>query len=146
MEKLEDIIFYTIDKGIRSYRMYAQKRLRENGFTITIDQWLVLKVLTENPEMMQQEIAEKVFKDNASVTRIINLLVKAGYLIRKINKADRRKSNLEVTLKGNQIIEEIQSLVEENRANALKGINQKELETVQKVLTQIAENTQQSPS
>ena len=145
MEKLEDIIFYTIDKGIRSYRMYAQKRLKENGFTITIDQWLVLKVLTENPKMMQQEIAEKVFKDNASVTRIINLLVKAGYLIRKTNKADRRKSNLEVTLKGNQIIKEIQGLVEENRANALKGINQKELETVQKVLTQIAENTQQSP-
>src|SRR5690606_15576283 len=102
--------------------MYAQKRLRENGFTITIDQWLVLKVLTENPEMMQQEIAEKVFKDNASVTRIINLLVKAGYLIRKINKTDRRKSSLEVTSKGVQIIEEIQSLVEENRANALKGI------------------------
>jgi len=125
--------------------MYAQKRLKENGFTITIDQWLVLKVLTENPKMMQQEIAEKVFKDNASVTRIINLLVKAGYLIRKTNKADRRKSNLEVTLKGNQIIKEIQGLVEENRANALKGINQKELETVQKVLTQIAENTQQSP-
>lgn len=145
MERLEDIIFYTIDKGIRSYRMYAQKRLRENGFTITIDQWLVLKVLTENPEMMQQEIAEKVFKDNASVTRIINLLVKAGYLIRKINKTDRRKSSLEVTSKGVQIIEEIQSLVEENRANALKGINQKELEMVQKVLTQIAENTQQSP-
>lgn len=143
MEKLENIIFYTIDKGIRTYRMYAQKRLRENGFTITIDQWLVLKVLTENPGVMQQEIAERVFKDNASVTRIIELLVKADYLERKTNATDRRKSNLKVTSKGKKIISDVQNVVLENRANALQGISQTELETVQRVLLKITENCQE---
>ncbi len=143
LEKLENIIFYTIDKGIRTYRMYAQKRLREFGFQITIDQWLVLKVLTENPGIMQQEIAERVFKDNASVTRIIELLVKADYLERKINPDDRRKSNLKVTSKGRKIISEVQNVVLENRANALSGITQAELETVQRVLLKITENCQE---
>lgn len=143
LEKLENIIFYTIDKGIRTYRMYAQKRLREYGFQITIDQWLVLKVLTENPGIMQQEIAERVFKDNASVTRIIELLVKADYLERKINPDDRRKSNLKVTSKGKKIISDVQKVVLENRANALSGITQAELETVQRVLLKITENCQE---
>lgn len=143
LEKLGNIIFYTIDKGIRTYRMYAQKRLREFGFQITIDQWLVLKVLTENSGIMQQEIAERVFKDNASVTRIIELLVKADYLERKINPDDRRKSNMKVTLKGKKIISDVQNVVLENRANALSGISQAELETVQRVLLKITENCQE---
>ena len=143
MEKLENIIFYTIDKGIRTYRMYAQKRIREHGFEITIDQWLVLKVLTENPGALQQKIAERVFKDNASVTRIIDLLVKADYLERKANPDDRRKSNLKVTSKGKKIISDVQKVVLENRANALSGISQAELETVQRVLLKITENCQE---
>ena len=143
LEKLDDIIFYTLDKSIRTYRMYAQKRLREFGFEITIDQWLVLKALTENPGILQQEIAAKVFKDNASVTRIIELLAKADYLERKINPDDRRRSNLKVTLKGKKIISDVQNVVLENRANALSGISQTELETVQRVLLKITENCQE---
>lgn len=143
LEKLDDIIFYTLDKSIRTYRMYAQKRLREFGFEITIDQWLVLKALTENPGILQQEIAAKVFKDNASVTRIIELLAKADYLERKINPDDRRRSNLKVTSKGKKLISDIQNLIVENRANALQGISHSELETIQRVLLKITENCQE---
>ncbi|MBA5629657.1 MarR family winged helix-turn-helix transcriptional regulator [Moheibacter lacus] len=140
MEKLEDIIFYSMDKTIRSYRMYAQKKLKENGFKITIDQWLVIKVLMENPGISQQSIAEKVFKDNASVTRIIELLVKSGYLKRTENQLDRRKSSLKITSSGKKIIADVQELVKRNRSIALQGIDQKELEILQNLLTKISTN------
>lgn len=140
VEKLENIIFYTIDKSIRTYRTFAQKRLRENGFKITIDQWLILKVMTENPGISQQEIAERVFKDNASVTRMIELLVKSDYLERKVHPQDRRKSNLKITKEGKKVIDDVQNLVLENRKIALNGVSQKELETLQKALTLIINN------
>lgn len=140
MEKLENIIFYTMDKSIRSYRMFAQKRLREAGFTITIDQWLVIKVLMENQGISQQELASRVFKDNASVTRIIELLVKSKYLEREIHKEDRRKSSLKITKSGKKVIEDVQNLVNENRKMALKGIGQQELEVMQSLLVKISEN------
>ena len=140
MEKLEDIIFYSMDKSIRSYRMYAQKKLKENGFKITIDQWLVIKVLMENPGISQQAIAEKVFKDNASVTRIIELLVKSGYLKRTEHQLDRRKSSLKITSSGKKIIADVQELVKRNRSIALQGIDQKELEILQNLLTKISTN------
>ena len=104
MEKLKDITFYTIDKAIRSYRIYAQKKLKAYGFKITIDQWLVIKSILENPNITQQEIGELVFKDNASVTRIIEILVQSGYVERTANEEDRRKTNLKVTTSGKQII------------------------------------------
>lgn len=140
MEKLKDITFYTIDKAIRTYRVYAQKRLRENGFKITIDQWLVIKSILENPTISQQEIGEMVFKDNASVTRIIELLVKSGYLERSVHQEDRRKTNLKVTSSGKEIIEKVHGLVLENRKTALEGISLNELDILNKTLNQIIKN------
>ena len=140
MEKLQDIIFYTMDKAIKSYRMYAQKKLKEHGFKITIDQWLIIKTILENPEVSQQEIAKNVFKDNASVTRIIELLVKSEYLERKDHPNDRRKSNLVVTDEGKSIILKVQNIVLDNRKNALDSIGNDELETVNLVLKKIILN------
>jgi MarR family transcriptional regulator for hemolysin len=140
MEQLSNVIFYTIDKSIRSYRQYAQRQLKNAGFSITIDQWLVIKTLLENPEIKQQELGEMVFKDNASVTRIIELLVKAKYLKRKNNVEDRRRTNLEVTEKGKQIIVEVHQVVLKNRAVALKGVDKKELEIAKSVLLKITAN------
>lgn len=140
MEKLNDILFYNLDKAIRSYRHYAQKRLREHGYNITIDQWLTIKALLENPGILQQELAGKIFKDNASVTRILDLLVKAGYVTREVNPEDRRKTLLEVTPTGVEIIRNVQALVLENRAVALSGIDTAQLEVTDAVLRAISHN------
>ncbi len=142
MEPSESINFYLLDKAIRTYRMYSQKKLRENGYNITVDQWLVLKVLMENPRISQQEIAARAFKDSASVTRIIDLLVKFKYLNRKVNDKDRRKSILNVTVSGEAIIQQVQALVLQNRKTAQAGIQLEELETLNATLKKIIANCQ----
>ncbi|UEQ76453.1 MarR family winged helix-turn-helix transcriptional regulator [Chryseobacterium arthrosphaerae] len=140
MEKLNSIIFYNIDKAIRSYRNYAQRQLKAHGFTITIDQWLIIKAILENPGITQNEIGDLVFKDNASVTRIIDLMVKSEYITRHVHPDDRRKTNLEVTASGKEVIQKVQNLVEKNRKTALKGITKDELEVMYSALLKISEN------
>ena len=142
MERLETINFYMLDKAIRTYRMYSQKKLRENGYKITVDQWLIIKVLMENPNISQKDIAEKVFKDNASVTRIIDLLVKSAYLDRKVNPKDRRTSLLRVTPSGEAIIGKVQDLVLENRKIAQTGLTLEELQNLNATLKKIIKNCQ----
>jgi len=140
MEKLDSIIFYNLDKAIRTYRNYAQRQLKANGFNITIDQWLIIKAILENPGITQNEIGDLAFKDNASVTRIIDLLVKSGYIIRNINSDDRRKTNLEVTESGKEIIKQVQNLIENNRKTALKDVSKEELEIMNSALLKISKN------
>jgi len=142
MERLETINFYLLDKAIRTYRIYSQKKLRENGFKITVYQWLIIKVLMDNPGISQQNIAEKAFKDNASVTRIIDLLVKSKYLDRKVNPKDRRTSILKVTAAGEEIINKVQDLVLQNRKMAQTGITIEELENLNATLKKIIKNCQ----
>lgn len=140
MEKLDNIVFYSIDKAIRTYRQYAQVQVKSNGFSITVDQWLVMKCLMENPDISQVEMSERVFKDNASITRIINLLVKAKYITRKIDKSDRRRSKLKVTSLGEEVMLGVDSIVQQNRAHAANGISQEEMATVKRVMDTITRN------
>jgi len=146
MEKLGEIIFYTMDKSIRSYRIFAQKQLRSKGFKMTIDQWLIIRCIMENPHISQQEMGEIVFKDNASVTRMIELLVKAGHLNRKPHPKDRRRVELTVTRQGKKILDEMQSVVTRNRQQALTGITTEEIQMVNKVLGKIISNCQTEPN
>jgi DNA-binding MarR family transcriptional regulator len=140
MEKLEGIIFYTIDKAIKTYRQFAQRRLYESGLEITIDQWLVMQALTEKPGISQHEISEMVFKDAASVTRIIDLLIKKNYLERKLHDSDRRRYHLEITPGGRTLMKNIAKVVAQNRAIALHDVTQEELGIVKETLTAIINN------
>lgn len=140
MEKLDSIIFYNIDKAIRAYRNYAQRQLKANGFNITIDQWLIIKAILENPGITQNEIGDLVFKDNASVTRIIDLMVKSEFVTRTVHHEDRRKTQLDVTDSGKKIIKEVQTIVEGNRKIALDGVSEKDLQIMNSALLKISEN------
>jgi MarR family transcriptional regulator, transcriptional regulator for hemolysin len=140
MDRLDRVIFYSLDKTIKTYRQFAQKRFFEQGFDITIDQWLVLNAIYEKPDITQLEIAGKVFKDTASVTRIIDLLIKKELLIRDAHSTDRRRFTLELTNEGRKLMIKIIDVVEKNRDIALQDISDKELIRMKETLNHIIDN------
>jgi DNA-binding MarR family transcriptional regulator len=140
MEKLERVIFYALDKCIKTYRQFAQRRFIEAGLDITIDQWLVLNAISEKPDLSQLEIAERVFKDASSVTRIIDLLIKKEYLQRETHEWDRRRFSLGLTKEGQAVMKKIAKVVEQNRAQALKEISEGQLLQMQQTLSLIIDN------
>jgi MarR family transcriptional regulator for hemolysin len=137
---LEDILFYSLEKSIKRYRQFAQQQLVKNGFDITIDQWLLLKTLHDHPEQTQNQIAQKIFKDYASVTRIIDLLVLKQYLTRIIHPADRRRSKLSLTESALKLLEEMRPIIDNNRKIALRNISKEQLDQCQQVLDVIFNN------
>jgi len=140
MEKLNDTFFYNLEKSVKTYRQYFQNQLKSNGFDITLDQWLILNTIIENPNISQNEIAEKVFKDKASVARIIELLVQNGFLTRSIHPTNRRMFQLSITDKGNETIEKLSGLVQVFRKNAVLGISPDVLKETQRIMKTIIAN------
>ncbi|WP_426061548.1 MarR family winged helix-turn-helix transcriptional regulator [Hymenobacter sp. B1770] len=137
---LNSILFYSLDKAIRSYRRLAQANIDRAGLDITIDQWLVLRVLLEYDDLTQQEIAERVFKDQASVARMLALLTKRGLLSAVPLPHDGRRTRLRVTETGQQMLDAVHPIILENRATALSGINEDELTMLRLLLERIALN------
>lgn len=135
-----ETIFHLIESTIKEYRKYAQHNISKKIDGITIDQGLVLLFLDKYPDLSQTEIAELVFKDNASMTRMINTMVEKKKLKRSINKDDRRRFTLEITNKGKEVLEALPPIINYNRHSSLKGITKNELKQLEIILGKIRSN------
>lgn len=137
-------VLYTIEQTIKEYRKISQKNIEKLVSDITVDQCLVLIILNENSNASQKEIADLIFKDKASITRIVELMVKKDYLTREIHELDRRKFNLEITEKGKKTIELLSPIIKQNRKTALLGLSTNEIELLDKILYKIISNCKNS--
>lgn len=133
-------VLYSIEHAIKEYRKISQKNIEKVVSDITVDQCLVLIILNENNNVSQIEIAKLIFKDNASITRIIELMVKKDYLTRETNSLDKRKTKLEITDKGKKTIELLTPVIHLNRKTALDGLSFEEINMLDKILDKIITN------
>lgn len=136
-----ETIFYQIEKAIKCYRTMAQGNLNKLGYKITINQILLMLQIDRNPEVSQVELAELLFKDVASIARMIELLVKGGLVEREENKVDRRKKDLKITKNGQRLLSMSIPVISENREIAQKNISEQEKETLFELLNKIIINT-----
>jgi MarR family transcriptional regulator, transcriptional regulator for hemolysin len=140
-KELKDVAFFSIDQAIRQMHKFTIRTFQENGFDITVDQWLVLKRVSDADGLISQtEIATLLEKDNASMTRILDILVKKELLFRQMSVSDRRRFDLVMTKKGIDFVKKILPVVKEIRKAAFIGISDAEVLVLQNVLGKLKSN------
>jgi DNA-binding MarR family transcriptional regulator len=135
-----ETVFHTIESTIKEYRKFSQKNISTVLEDMTIDQGMVLLFLNEYPELTQKEIAVLVFRDNASMTRMINNMVQKKYLSRSMNDQDRRRFKLGITSKGKEVLNLLPTIIQNNRTSSLAGITKNELNQLGTILNKIKSN------
>lgn len=133
-------IFYSIEKAIKAYRKFAQQKYSQVIEDLTVDQTLILQFLSRKENLSQKELAELLLKEDASITRMVESLVKKKYLVRKKDSNDRRKSILKITDKGLNSLNALEVVVISNRKKALNNITEDELAQVTTILNKIITN------
>ena len=73
-----------------AFRRSMQRTLRKNNAGITFEMLQVLSSLWHEQGISQQILAERIAKDKACLTNLMNNLEKKGYVYRKEDPADRR--------------------------------------------------------
>lgn len=132
-------IFYSIEEAIKAYRKLSLKEIKNVIPDITVDQALILQMIN-NKQQTQTEIADLIFKDYASMTRIVGLMTKKDYLIKTINEKDRRVSILKITHKGELALKQLIPIINQNRETALKGLKLEDLNNLKNTLNKINQN------
>ena len=132
-------VLYSIEEAIKAYRRLSQQNISEVVPEITVDQALILIIIDGN-DMTQSEIADLVFKDYASMTRIVKLLINKKYLSKTIDDKDKRKTKLQITKIGKEIIGKLNPIIIRNREVALKTVSDNELKQLYSTLNKITQN------
>jgi DNA-binding MarR family transcriptional regulator len=135
-QKLEDVLYYLIEKTNKVIRRYSQVRFSEAGIEITVDQWLVLKKISDSERINQIELANALFKDRASITRILDLLL-TKRLVRKEEGADKRAYELALTSNGQKFMEQALVIVKNVRKKGIEMMSEREQEQLRSSLQKI---------
>jgi DNA-binding MarR family transcriptional regulator len=131
---------FLLDRTARRVKQYAQQKFNELDFNITVDQWLVLKHLHEQNGIKQNELAELLFKDNPTLTRIIDLLCEKGLTTRKVHPSDRRSFLVELTKEGRKKLEYMKPRIREVREKAWEGLTDRDFAQFKRILNTIYKN------
>jgi DNA-binding MarR family transcriptional regulator len=131
---------FLLDRTARKVKQYAQHQFKTGDFDVTVDQWLVLKNLSENELLSQTELANLVFKDHPTLTRIIDLLCKKGYVERIPHPQDRRSFQLHLTQSGIAKVTELRPKILEIREKAWENLTETDFEEFKRILDTIYQN------
>jgi DNA-binding MarR family transcriptional regulator len=116
------------------------QNFRNAGYDITTEQYRVLVNLWNKDGQNQQELAEGMGKNKASITRLINGLEKRNLAVRVPNSLDNRNKFIYLTNKGKQIPEALANLAKQTLSEALVGISEKKIEMCKDILCEVFDN------
>lgn len=131
---------FLLDRTARKVKQYAQQQFKAGEFDVTVDQWLVLKNLSEKQDLSQTELAQLVFKDHPTLTRIIDLLCKKGYVERLPHPQDRRSFRLHLTESGVAKVTSLRPEILQIREKAWENLSPNDFEEFKRILNTIYQN------
>lgn len=131
--------FY-IERTMKKIKQKLQRKFNSIDAGITVDQWVVLNVLKDEPGLSQYEIADKTYKDAPTVTRIIDLLAKKELLERVMDESDRRRFNVFLTESGNQKVEDLLPVVLSMQRRGWGELQDEDYEDLMRILDVIFKN------
>jgi DNA-binding MarR family transcriptional regulator len=92
---------------------FMRQKFKEHGVNITFEMLQVLRFLWNKDGVNQQEIADATLKDKASLTYLIDNLVRRELVQRTEDQQDRRNKIITLTSQGHELKAQITPWIEE---------------------------------
>lgn len=114
-----------------------QKHLSE--FSLTTEQWALLRHLYTKDGINQQQLALALFKKKAVITRILNSMEEQNLLIRQASKHDKREFLIFLTPSGRFLYEKTLPSLNEYRAWLDKQLSSSDMDALMNLLGSLNE-------
>lgn len=135
---LDDSVGYLINIVAGKLKNELNRRL--TSFDITPEQWAVLNRLWEKDGITQKDLAERTFKDQPNIGRILDKLEKKGLIRRCPDPEDLRVLIVSLTQEGQEVKKDLIPLVAEVLDFVQKDISEEERKVLVTVLKRILRN------
>lgn len=117
-----------------------QKKFKQHGIDITIEQWSVLYHLWKNDGLSQQELCTATFRDKPSITRLVDNLEKLKLVKRVPSKEDRRINLIYLGETAHTLRDQTMEIANQTLNEALGGVSAQEVEMCKAVLQKVYDN------
>jgi DNA-binding MarR family transcriptional regulator len=137
MYHLEDSLGFLIFRADLKLKNEFIRKMKP--FDLTPDHWVVLNCLCIRDGINQTELAEQAYKDRASLTRILDRMVKKGWIMRKNDPADRRSYLVYITELGRSVKQQAEPHDLENIRDVTAHMTEEEIYLLKKLARKLTE-------
>lgn len=110
-----------VSQLVRVYQFRDRDRIC--CYDISITQCYALEALVERGPSRSQALADALMLDKSTTTRVVDALVKKGYVVRQAEAEDARALALSVTREGRALYERINNELVEQQASLIQGLD-----------------------
>jgi DNA-binding MarR family transcriptional regulator len=103
-------------------------------------QWSALRVLWDEDNLSQVQIAERMKIERASLTMLINGMEKKGLITRTQDPSDKRKLCVRLTPKGRAMKRHLLPIGDAVNARATQGLSKQEIKTIKDLIKRMTAN------
>ncbi|GFE62425.1 MarR family winged helix-turn-helix transcriptional regulator [Geobacter sp. AOG2] len=137
-QTLENSVGFIMTRTTLRYKNELGRRLKPYG--VTPEQWVTLHRLREQDGLTQKELADQIFKDQPTITRILDKLEQKQLIRRSASPEDRRVFRVHLTDQGRHLQEQLMAVSQQVREEAGQGITERELTALKATLNKIWSN------
>ncbi|MBX2815609.1 MAG: MarR family transcriptional regulator [Saprospiraceae bacterium] len=137
---IEEVVLFEIEKTSKLAKMYSQREFDKRQVALTVDQWILIKVIEEYGPLTQRALAARVFRDPASVKRTLDLLESKELISRKPDDQDRRQHQVELRDRGISLIKELMPMISQHRKQSTAGFSATEKQELVRLLKRMQDN------
>ena len=121
-------------------RRDLQDRFRANGIKMGAEEWAVLLLLWQEDGQTPGALAQRSVKDQTTLTRLLDGMVRKGLVNRTRDANDRRRVRVNLTTKGQGMQATLVPLAAGLIEQSQRGISTDDLQTTRRVLQQMTDN------
>lgn len=131
---------YLLGLPFRVFINQVAVEFRNRKIELTFEQFVMLRLIHEDENIIQQDIANRLQKDKSIIVRQMNDLFEQNLVVSQTNRNDKRKKNLALTPTGIETMNRLSDLVLYVSNKLLSNVNENDYLAFRRVLNKIQEN------
>jgi len=117
----------------------AEQIIKEENRGYSLDHWRILKELSQIGPRSMGELHASTAINDSTLTKIVDKLVRNGFVYRRPDENDRRKVIIYASSKGDELAIRLTERIAERQQQFFPQVSGQELEKLSAVLRQIAQ-------
>ena len=132
-----DTVIYSIDMIIKNLKTELKHRIDKLDLGITGEQFVVLDTVSYYDNIYPQKLSEIMLKDKSNTTRMIQILVDKGLIIKEVGKVNNRLVyQLKITPEGKKLVDDNMPKIKKYITEIFANIPDEEIELLHKMSRQ----------
>lgn len=137
-EQQKQSLYFLMGQIFQDTRSYLDEVFKE--FELTRNEWLILAILRFSPEGLSQSyIKDALALETSYFSKVLNAVEDKGYIIREIDKFDRRNRIVKLNPKANSKTKKILKIMHDFTNEIQADLSNKQINDLYKSLSLITE-------